>query len=253
MENEELLLDEESSILTLNDENGEPVRDAIVWLDNRAEKEAEIIEEHFGRKKVYDVTGQPEITATWPASIYLRLYVSCSLSLGSFTTEHTSFSIVGISQMRIKVLMVLNRVWSIERPNNAAVCDGVCSNAPFAAATTVNPSAAGSGTAKTVEVTNPVSFRKKGKVMRAHITPNMLNTVCASAALFEYLLPTAAAMFAVMVVPMFSPSTIAQAISNLIHPILSIIRVMAILALEDCSTRVRRVPKTRKMITDPKP
>ena len=41
--------------------------DAIVWLDNRATEEAEEIEAQFGRKKVYEVTGQPEITATWPA------------------------------------------------------------------------------------------------------------------------------------------------------------------------------------------
>ncbi|MBQ9544935.1 MAG: hypothetical protein IJV00_07405, partial [Clostridia bacterium] len=38
------------------------------WLDNRAAKEAELIRERFGQKRVYDITGQPEITATWPAS-----------------------------------------------------------------------------------------------------------------------------------------------------------------------------------------
>ena len=63
-----LAIDTQCETLILTDENGEPVRDAIVWLDNRAEEEAEIIEKHFGRKKVYDVTGQPEITATWPAA-----------------------------------------------------------------------------------------------------------------------------------------------------------------------------------------
>ncbi len=63
-----LSIDTQCETLILADENGNPVRDAIVWLDNRAEEEARIIEEHFGRKKVYNVTGQPEITATWPAS-----------------------------------------------------------------------------------------------------------------------------------------------------------------------------------------
>ena len=63
-----LAIDTQCETLILTDENGNPVRDAIVWLDNRAEEEARIIEEHFGRKKVYEVTGQPEITATWPAS-----------------------------------------------------------------------------------------------------------------------------------------------------------------------------------------
>ena len=62
-----LAIDTQCETLILTDEDGNPVRKAIVWLDNRAEEEAKIIEEHFGRKRVYEVTGQPEITATWPA------------------------------------------------------------------------------------------------------------------------------------------------------------------------------------------
>jgi xylulokinase len=62
-----LSVDTQCETLILTDENGTPTRPAIVWLDNRATKEAEIIENHFGRKKVYEITGQPEITATWPA------------------------------------------------------------------------------------------------------------------------------------------------------------------------------------------
>jgi len=62
-----LAIDTQCETLILTDEYGNPVRDAIVWLDNRATEEAKIIEEHFGRKKVFEVTGQPEITATWPA------------------------------------------------------------------------------------------------------------------------------------------------------------------------------------------
>ena len=62
-----LAVDTQCETLILTDENGNPVRPAIVWLDNRATKEAEIITEHFGHKRVYEVTGQPEITATWPA------------------------------------------------------------------------------------------------------------------------------------------------------------------------------------------
>ena len=62
-----LSVDTQCETLILTDENGTPVRPAIVWLDNRATEEAEIIEKHFGHKKVYEVTGQPEITATWPA------------------------------------------------------------------------------------------------------------------------------------------------------------------------------------------
>ncbi len=63
-----LSIDTQCETLILTDANGNPVRKAIVWVDNRAEEEAKIIEAHFGRKRVYEVTGQPEITATWPAS-----------------------------------------------------------------------------------------------------------------------------------------------------------------------------------------
>lgn len=62
-----LAVDTQCETLILTDENGNPTRKAIVWLDNRASKEAEQIKEHFGNKTVYEVTGQCEITATWPA------------------------------------------------------------------------------------------------------------------------------------------------------------------------------------------
>lgn len=62
-----LAVDTQCETLILTDENGTPVRPAIVWLDNRATKEAELITEKFGHKRVYEITGQPEITATWPA------------------------------------------------------------------------------------------------------------------------------------------------------------------------------------------
>lgn len=62
-----LAIDTQCETLILTDENGTPVRPAIVWLDNRATEEAGIITKHFGHKKVYEITGQPEITATWPA------------------------------------------------------------------------------------------------------------------------------------------------------------------------------------------
>ncbi len=64
---EAMAIDTQCETLILTDEDGTPVRKAIVWLDNRATEEAAEIEAHFGRKKVYEITGQPEITATWPA------------------------------------------------------------------------------------------------------------------------------------------------------------------------------------------
>ena len=63
-----LSIDTQCETLILTDENGTPLMNAIVWLDNRATKQAEEIKAHFGNKKVYEITGQPEITATWPAA-----------------------------------------------------------------------------------------------------------------------------------------------------------------------------------------
>ena len=62
-----LAIDTQCETLILTDDKGVPVRDAIVWLDNRATEEAKLIEAHFGRQRIYEVTGQPEVTATWPA------------------------------------------------------------------------------------------------------------------------------------------------------------------------------------------
>ena len=61
-------IDTQCETLIVTDENGAPLMNAIVWLDNRAAAEAEEIKAHFGTERVYNVTGQPEITATWPAA-----------------------------------------------------------------------------------------------------------------------------------------------------------------------------------------
>jgi xylulokinase len=50
------------------DTGGRPLRDAIVWLDNRAQAEAAELAERFGSERVYEVTGQPEMLAAWPAA-----------------------------------------------------------------------------------------------------------------------------------------------------------------------------------------
>jgi sugar (pentulose or hexulose) kinase len=49
------------------DSAGQPLRRAIVWLDNRAVDEARLIREEFGDEAMYRVSGQPEIVPTWPA------------------------------------------------------------------------------------------------------------------------------------------------------------------------------------------
>ncbi|MBO5070536.1 MAG: hypothetical protein J6C37_09270 [Roseburia sp.] len=61
-------VDTQGETMILTDEEGMPLCPAVVWLDNRAEEEAEEIRAQFGNKLVYEVTGQPEITAGWPAS-----------------------------------------------------------------------------------------------------------------------------------------------------------------------------------------
>ena len=73
------------------------------------------------------------------------------------------------------------------------------------------------------------------------------------AARFACVLPTEAAIFAVMVVPIFSPNTIAHAIWNGIQPMLSIMSVIAIVAEDDCSTNVNTVPNAKNSNTEPKP
>ena len=62
-----LAIDTQCETIIFTDEDGTPLRDAIVWLDNRATAQAGEIQKQFGEKRVYEVTGQPEITATWPA------------------------------------------------------------------------------------------------------------------------------------------------------------------------------------------
>lgn len=60
--------------LIMADEKGEPLMNAIVWLDNRAQHEAAELAAHFGNELTYSTTGQVEIVPTWPASKILWLY-----------------------------------------------------------------------------------------------------------------------------------------------------------------------------------
>jgi xylulokinase len=54
--------------LILIDKEGRPLRNAISWMDNRAQKEAEILSQQFPNEEVYKITGQVSIVPTWPAS-----------------------------------------------------------------------------------------------------------------------------------------------------------------------------------------
>lgn len=62
-----LAISSQAETLICLDCNGQPVRKAIVWLDNRAVEEAAEIAAKFSREEIYHTTGQPEVTATWPA------------------------------------------------------------------------------------------------------------------------------------------------------------------------------------------
>jgi len=59
--------------LIVVDKNGNPLRKAIVWLDNRSVEEAKEIADKFGDQQIMNVTGQPEVVATWPATKILWL------------------------------------------------------------------------------------------------------------------------------------------------------------------------------------
>ncbi len=61
-------VDTQGETMILTDKDGNPLAPAVVWLDNRATEEAEAIRAAFGNRQVYEVTGQAEITAGWPAS-----------------------------------------------------------------------------------------------------------------------------------------------------------------------------------------
>jgi sugar (pentulose or hexulose) kinase len=59
--------------LILVDRDGKPLRRAIVWLDNRAQREADQLRETFGHRNAYQITGQVKLVPTWPASKILWL------------------------------------------------------------------------------------------------------------------------------------------------------------------------------------
>lgn len=48
--------------------DGKPLRNAIVWLDNRAQEEAKTLDSRFDDGTSYKITGQVKIVPTWPAS-----------------------------------------------------------------------------------------------------------------------------------------------------------------------------------------
>ena len=54
--------------LCLLDADGQPLKNAIVWMDNRAGAQAEQLRAKFGDELCYEVTGQVSFEACWPAA-----------------------------------------------------------------------------------------------------------------------------------------------------------------------------------------
>jgi len=63
-----IAISSQGETLIVLDKQGKPLRNAIVWLDNRSKEEAEILKNKFGEETVYKITGQPQIVPTWPAT-----------------------------------------------------------------------------------------------------------------------------------------------------------------------------------------
>ena len=70
---EALAISSQGETLVCLDEAGEPLGNAIVWLDNRAASEADALRQAFGRRALYEHTGQADMLATWPAAKILWL------------------------------------------------------------------------------------------------------------------------------------------------------------------------------------
>src|SRR4030042_5179975 len=50
------------------DKNGDPLRNAIVWIDTRSKKEAEEISRSFNASEMYRKTGYADVDPSWPAT-----------------------------------------------------------------------------------------------------------------------------------------------------------------------------------------
>jgi xylulokinase len=68
-----LAISSQGETLVVVDEIGHPLYPAVVWLDNRSQNEADEVSAQFGADTAFQVTGQPEITPTWPATKILWL------------------------------------------------------------------------------------------------------------------------------------------------------------------------------------
>jgi len=104
------------------DYKGKFLRNAIVWLDNRAVTESNSIKQHFSSEKIYCTTGLPEFTGACPAAkimwiknnepeifkqtakfLLLEDYIIMKLT-GKFITERTIMSSTGYFDINHDIL-----------------------------------------------------------------------------------------------------------------------------------------------------
>ncbi len=62
-----MAIDTQGETLIALDKDGNPLMNAIIWLDNRATAQAEKMLNTFGLEKIYNLTGQAEVPAGYPA------------------------------------------------------------------------------------------------------------------------------------------------------------------------------------------
>ena len=63
-----LAISAQGETLFFLDRDGKLLRNAIVWMDNRAQEEALFLKETFGDETCFRVTGQVSFEPCWPAS-----------------------------------------------------------------------------------------------------------------------------------------------------------------------------------------
>lgn len=63
----------QAETLVYLDKENKPSRKAVVWLDNRAGEEAEILKEKFSDEELFRMSGQTEMLPCWPAAKILHL------------------------------------------------------------------------------------------------------------------------------------------------------------------------------------
>ena len=156
---------------------------------------------------------------------------SSSTSTLGLMTLLTIFSMKGTNQIMMSVLATLKAEWK-------------------AARTTLPCSLAYSTSELMMLMSTPTMLQtseKKGcSTQRTHSTPMTLMNMCEKAVLRADTLAPNAAMFEVMVVPMFSPNTRMIPSSMGSTPVEQSVIVMAMMAADDCTHKVRTVPMSRK-------